>query len=67
MPLVKEGVRLAGSGAVTSCIDLSDGLATAASEICRASHVGMSIRWDFLPIGPDVERICEACGTSPED
>lgn len=67
VPLIKEGVALAKTGAVTSCIDLSDGLATAASEVCKASRVGMTVVWDFLPIGPDVEAVCAACGADLED
>ena len=58
VPKVSEGIKLAESGAVTSCIDLSDGLATAASEICERSHAGMVIEWEFLPIGENVEDIC---------
>ena len=62
VPRVAEGIKLASSGAVTSCMDLSDGLATAASEICRQSHAGMIMEWEFLPIGENVEEICEALG-----
>ena len=58
VPRVSEGIKLAESGAVTSCIDLSDGLATAAAEICTRSHAGMILEWEFLPIGENVEEIC---------
>lgn len=43
VPRVEEGRRISESGCATSCIDLSDGLAAAAMEICRQSHVGMDI------------------------
>ncbi len=67
VPHVTDGVKMAETGIVTSCIDLSDGLATAADEICRASHVGMTVNWGFLPIGPNVEAICEALGKDVQD
>lgn len=62
VPRVKEGISLAESDAVTSCIDLSDGLSTAASEICARSHVGMSVVWEFLPLGDRVEDLCSELG-----
>ncbi len=58
-PRVEEGRILAKSGAVSSCIDLSDGLAVAAKRICEASHVGMDIEEEFIPVGEGVEDICE--------
>ena len=58
---------MAETGVVTSCIDLSDGLATAAAEICGKSHTGMILNWDFLPIGENVEAICEALDKDLED
>ena len=52
---------MAASGAVTSCMDLSDGLGNACRTICARSHVGMEIEWEFLPIGEEVEEICALC------
>ena len=66
-PRVYEGVILSASGAVTSCLDLSDGLAEGARAICDASHVGMDIHMDFLPEGDDVERISSELSLSKED
>ncbi|NLL94751.1 MAG: thiamine-phosphate kinase [Thermoplasmatales archaeon] len=54
VPRIDWGVLLSGSGAVTSCIDLSDGLATAANAVCDASGVGMLFEASFLPEGPGV-------------
>ncbi len=59
IPLVYEGIELSGCGKVTSCIDLSDGLATAANTICEQSHVGMEIVYEFLPIDQDVDEVSE--------
>ena len=67
VPHVEDGVKLAETGAVTPCIDLSDGLATAASEVCQKSHVGMTFEWDFLPVGANVEEICEKLGKDVRD
>ena len=67
VPHVQDGIRMAETGVVTSCIDLSDGLATAAAEICGRSHTGMILDWSFLPIGENVEAICEALGKDVED
>jgi thiamine-monophosphate kinase len=58
MPRVREGIILAESG-VTSCMDISDGLSSAVSEICGKSDVGMEIRWGSLPTGAGVLRMTE--------
>ena len=67
VPMVKEGVQLCDSGKVTSCIDLSDGLASAANIICEQSRCGMEIIWEFLPISPDVDDVCQQINGSDED
>jgi thiamine-monophosphate kinase len=61
-PRIEEGMALSRSGAVTSCIDLSDGLAEAAWSVCRLSHVGMEFRREFLPVGDDVIEVHETLG-----
>lgn len=60
IPMINEGMELSRCGKVTSCIDLSDGLATAANTICEQSHVGMEIVMEFLPEAMDVEDVSEA-------
>lgn len=67
VPRVREGIALASTGAVTSCIDLSDGLATAALTICECSRVGMDIILEFLPKGADVEDVSEETGVPEID
>jgi thiamine-monophosphate kinase len=57
IPRWEEGIALSSSGAVTSCMDLSDGLAEAAWGICSASRVGMEVCREFLPEGPGVDDI----------
>ena len=67
VPRVGEGVAMSASGAVTSCIDLSDGLAEGAKSICGASRVGMDIFMDFLPEGCGVEEVSSETGITKED
>ncbi|MCL1811137.1 MAG: thiamine-phosphate kinase [Methanomassiliicoccaceae archaeon] len=67
VPRVEEGIILSASGAVTSCIDLSDGLAEGARSICAASHTGMDIHMAFLPEGDGVGDISSAAGIAMEE
>jgi len=67
MPRVEDGIAMSQSGAVTSCIDLSDGLAEGARSICSASHVGMDIYSDFLPEGDGVDVIARETNIKKED
>jgi thiamine-monophosphate kinase len=52
-PQVKAGSQLASYGA-TSMNDISDGLASEANEIARASKVGMMIYEEKIPLSPEV-------------
>lgn len=67
VPRVEEGIMISQSGAATSCMDLSDGFAVAAREICAASGVGMEIHEEFLPIGGDVDAVADALGMDRRD
>ena len=58
---------MAGSGAVTSCMDLSDGLGTALNTICEASEVGMNIDFDFIPHDPCTDEASRISGVPLED
>lgn len=62
IPRVDEGMAMAKSGAVTSCMDLSDGLGTALNTLCSSSGVGMDIELDFIPRGPYVDEMATASG-----
>ena len=57
VPRVKEGMLLSASKTVTSCMDLSDGLSTAVSAVCRNSKTGMDIVWESLPKGAGVDTV----------
>ena len=62
VPRVAEGVALAESGIVSSCIDLSDGLGTALNTICKASNVGIDVEFSFLQHETFVDEISEKAG-----
>ncbi len=54
IPRIKEARKLAESGAVTSMMDTSDGLAMSLYDLSRQSKVGFRIREATLPILPEV-------------
>lgn len=53
-PRVSEARMLAARSRIHAMIDLSDGLATDLTHICRASGVGARIRADAVPVHPGV-------------
>ncbi len=67
IPKVSQGRALAESGAVNSCMDISDGLSTTVHEISRRSGVGMEIVWEALPLWEGVRLVSEVTGASLED
>lgn len=56
-PRVGEGIALAQSGAVSSMMDISDGLALSLHDISRASGVGFRISESKMPVLPDVKKL----------
>lgn len=62
IPRVKEARQLARSGAVTSMMDTSDGLAMSLYDLARQSRVGFRIRENALPILKEVREFA----SSPE-
>lgn len=54
-----EGLALAASGAVTSSIDSSDGLAWSLHELSRMNGEGFEI--DHVPIADEAKRFAEVC------
>jgi len=53
-PRVALGLFLAATGAVTACIDLSDGLRRDLTRLTRASGVGARLEEALLPVHPGV-------------
>ena len=62
IPRVEEGIALSSSGLISSCIDLSDGLATALNTICSMNGCGAIVEWDLLPKSQHVTDVCERLG-----
>jgi thiamine-monophosphate kinase len=60
---VQEGIALSESGAVTSSIDSSDGLAVSLYDLSRSSGVGFRV--EALPIPSEVEAYAEHHGLDP--
>jgi thiamine-monophosphate kinase len=66
-PRIREGMALSASGAATSAMDVTDGLAYSVHELSRQSGVGFAIDWDAIPVRPEVRAIAEAAGEREED
>jgi thiamine-monophosphate kinase len=58
-PRINEGIALAGTCAVSSMMDISDGLALSLHDIGKASSVGFKIYEDRLPVIPEVTDLLE--------
>src|SRR4051794_17202911 len=58
-PLLAAGLALAAAG-VTAMIDVSDGIATDADHIARASGVTLDLRLADLPLAPGAESPADA-------
>ena len=66
-PRIKEGMTLSASGKVSSCMDITDGLAFSIGELSRQSGVCFEVRWCSIPIGEDVQKVAEKGGVPIED
>jgi thiamine-monophosphate kinase len=54
-PRVKEGMALADSGIVTSCMDISDGLSASIFEMSRVSGMTYEVDYAKVPKAPEVD------------
>ncbi len=62
---LNEGLALGKTGAVTSAIDSSDGLAWSLHEISKASGVGFCL--DTIPVATEAVKFAEVNGLDPFD
>jgi thiamine-monophosphate kinase len=47
---IEEGKLFAESGAVTSCMDISDGLGTTLAQMSALARVGFEVEWEKVPV-----------------
>ena len=57
MPQVELGIKLLSAGAVTSMIDVSDGLSSDIHQICEASNVGALLNLALIPTDENLKRL----------
>lgn len=60
VPRITEGLALAGTRAVTSMMDISDGLAVSLYELSRAGGVGFRVHAANIPMLPEVACLDDA-------
>ena len=54
---VEEGKLFAESGAVTSCMDISDGLGTTLAQMSALARVGFEVDWARLPLFRELKAL----------
>ncbi len=64
-PRVREGVEIGRSGKANAMIDLSDGLASDLSHICKESGKGALLFPEKFPLSPDLVSFCHSLNISP--
>jgi thiamine-monophosphate kinase len=65
-PHVEEGAWLATQPTVHAMMDISDGIASDIQRIMEASHCGVHIEIDHLPLSTDLKQACQQFGWQAE-
>lgn len=61
-PRIREGRILAKSGGVSSCIDISDGLAASIHQLSSMSDLAFHIEHERIPMAKEARKISQAVG-----
>lgn len=64
-PLIALGEKLARSGRVHACIDVSDGLIQDLEHVARASNIRIEIETGKIPLNPQFQTTAEKLGLDP--
>ena len=56
-PRVREGEAFSASGAVTSCMDISDGLGLSLAQMAAMSGLSYVVEWEKVPLYKPVESL----------
>jgi len=64
---LREATALAGARAARAALDVSDGLASSLRQLAAASHVGVRIDAERLPLLPDARSWFDRTGVDPLD
>ncbi|MBU4189387.1 MAG: thiamine-phosphate kinase, partial [Candidatus Thermoplasmatota archaeon] len=56
-PRVKEGIALAETNAVTSCMDISDGVASSIYQLSSLNKAGFEIDYELLPVNRSTKNV----------
>lgn len=66
-PEVELGIRLASIAEIHACIDVSDGLSSDLSRLCKASEAGALIEYERIPQFADLDRTGATLGINSDD
>ncbi len=66
-PRTKEGMILSDAGSVTSCMDISDGLALTVHAIAEASGVGFDLEYGKIPVEKEVLDVAKRSKVREEE
>jgi thiamine-monophosphate kinase len=57
IPRLAEGRALAKSGGVSSCMDISDGLADSLYQLAEINNIGFVIKFETIPMDPKIVKL----------